>query len=40
MYVTEADIERFDQDGAIVLRDVFSQEWVQKVKEGIQVKIK
>jgi len=39
MLVTEADIERFDQDGAIVLRDVFSQEWVQKVKEGIQINL-
>ena len=38
MLVTDADIEKFDQDGAIVLRNVFSEDWVQKVKEGIQVK--
>ena len=37
MVVSKADIENFEQDGAIVLRNVFSKEWVQKVQEGIQV---
>ena len=40
MVVTEADIAKFDQDGAIVLRNVFSEQWVEKVREGIQVKTK
>merc|ERR1719309_819214 len=39
MLVTDADIEKFDQDGAIVLRNVFSDDWVQKVKEGIQINL-
>ena len=38
MIISEADIEQFEQDGAIVLRNVFSDDWVQKVQEGIQVK--
>ena len=37
MALTEEDIISFDQDGAIVLRNVFSAEWVEKVQEGIQV---
>ena len=30
-------IERFNEDGAIVLRNVFDKEWVIKVQEGIKV---
>merc|ERR1712083_329685 len=39
MALTEEDIISFDQDGAIVLRNVFSAEWVEKVQEGIQINL-
>ena len=38
MPVTQADIEKFQHDGAILLQGVFSKEWIAKIKDGIQVK--
>jgi len=34
--VTEEQINTFYQDGAILLKNVFSEEWVEKVKTGIE----
>ena len=33
--VSDAEVEAFQKDGAIVLRDVFSKEWLDKVERGI-----
>ena len=30
----EKDIAQFQEDGAIVLRNVFSQDWIEKLKKG------
>ena len=32
MLVTEAEIERFQRDGAILLRNVFSKQWIETAK--------
>jgi len=39
MEVSQADVARFEKDGAIVLRNVFSKEWVEKVRAGIQINL-
>ena len=36
MVVTDSDIEAFQRDGAICLRGVFNQEWLDKVSVGIE----
>ena len=36
MFISEDDIKQFSEDGAIVLRKVFSDDWVEKVKAGIE----
>jgi len=36
MLVTEAEIERFQRDGAILLRNVFSKQWIETAKAGIE----
>ena len=38
MPVTQADIKKFQHDGAILLQGVFSKEWIEKIKDGIKVK--
>lgn len=35
MYVSNDDVERFQRDGAVVLRNVFTEDWVDKVCKGI-----
>ena len=35
--VTEKQIQQFHEDGALKLENVFSQEWVEKIKIGIEV---
>ncbi len=37
--ITEEDVVRYQEDGAIVLRSVFEQSWIEKIKEGIQVNL-
>jgi len=36
MVVTREQINSFQEDGAILLKNVFSPEWVEKVKQGIE----
>ena len=36
MFISEEDIKQFSEDGAVVLRKVFSDDWVEKVKAGIE----
>ena len=35
-YLTQEDIARFQEDGAICLRRVFDNEWLAKVERGIE----
>lgn len=35
--VTEKQVQQFYEDGALKLENVFSWEWVEKVKTGIEV---
>ena len=37
MNISDEEIRRFAEDGAVVLRNVFSQHWVETVKAGIEV---
>ena len=37
MNISDEEIRRFAQDGAVVLRNVFSEHWVETVKAGIEV---
>jgi len=37
--VTDEDIRRYEEYGAIVLRNVFSPSWLQKVSRGIEVNL-
>merc|ERR1719341_2520827 len=39
MLVSHEDVQKFDKDGAIILRNVFSKAWVEKVREGIQINL-
>ena len=40
MNISDEEIRRFAEDGAVVLRNVFSEHWVETVKAGIEVSIK
>jgi hypothetical protein len=35
--VTAEDIEAYQRDGAVCLRGAFSQQWIEKVKKGIEI---
>ena len=37
MNISDEEIRRFAEDGAVVLRNVFSDHWVETVKAGIEV---
>ena len=39
MNISDEEIRRFAEDGAVVLRNVFSEHWVETVKAGIEVSI-
>lgn len=38
--VTEEQIAQYQSDGAVLLRNVFSQQWVDLVREGIEINLK
>ena len=37
--LTAGDIEAFDLDGAICLRGVFGEDWLEKVRRGIKTNL-
>ena len=37
MHITDDQIQQYFQDGAVLIKNAFSEEWVGKVKEGIEV---
>ena len=37
MSVTDNHIKQYLEDGAVLIKNAFSEEWVSKVKAGIEV---
>ena len=37
--VTEEQIEEYQRDGAVVLRNVFTEEWIELIQQGIDINI-
>ena len=37
MHITNDQIQQYFQDGAVLIKNAFSEDWVGKVKEGIEV---
>ena len=37
LLLTKEDVKRYDEDGVIIIKDAFNKDWVDKIKEGIEV---
>ena len=37
MKITEEQVDQFQKDGAILLENAFSKDWIEKIKTGIEV---
>ena len=39
LFVSAEDVARFHEDGAIHMRAAFGTDWVEKIRQGIQVTV-
>lgn len=39
MKISREDVQRFHEDGAVILRQVFDPHWIQLVKQGIRLNL-
>ena len=37
--VTEEQIEEYQRDGAVVLKNIFTDEWIELIQQGIDMNI-